>query len=855
MASLGELTVALKAQTDGFTAKFGDAGKVVRAFEKAANDAAKAQRYMEQAGGGTIKTLRQLDQEARAAAKAQRQLEAETRRAAKALEMQQRAEDRSSKRGGFSAIRGIATEMNSFLSILQRVGAVMSGVFKMMEDGARAATAESFFRNAGKSIGEYRTATHGLVADAELMKKANLADSMGLSESTFKTLAQVATAAAAKTGQSFDYMFNSIVVGTARSSRLLLDNLGIIVSVKEANEKYAKSLKESDTAGQYANMTITQMSENLSDEAKKLAFAEEVTRKSKDTLVEYGNATVTASERFDSFAAAYENLRISIAQNLFSSDYLDNVTSVIVALTTMIDRLKHVAVLQMLPQAIVATGKGMLSDPLGKEGMSPVQRLMTELYASLEDAEVRAFDATVNLKKYLEKSGVDYQHALSMTSADIENFSSLYGDEIGKQIVLFQKLNDSLKNSPFMAAKKAGADGRPGLDQPEVGGGKKSTEKEPQYKNTFDWMEAYNENLKDQVKIQEANTKRLAKQEEDADKYQKALAKAQQDYLDAKAEELKKFLESIDAWKKAMDESAATKIGIGASALSGDVTGLVTSLGEVLGGLMGMPAAGGAIGSFLGPILEEIKPVADLFLQLTEAAKRLITNGFGELLNTIGPLGDALMGFLVASGNLLASAIRPLLPIFIMAVHALSFFLDVLTAVVVVFSPLIEVLMSLTTLLLGMIAPIESIVNMFLGFAGIEFEGNIITGGLEAVGNVLLDGAIGINNAFVALVRSIGEWLTDTVGEDFGLSTFGKELTRDDFELDPAAVEATEDNTDKTADNTRAVRDLTREFRNLPSGYKVNNAIYNATAPGRPGALPIGLMPGFSPRDQFRGRL
>jgi hypothetical protein len=44
------------------------------------------------------------------------------------------------------------------------------------------------------------------------------------------------------TGQSITEAFNDITMGVARQSRLILDNLGIIIRVEEANELYAKSL-------------------------------------------------------------------------------------------------------------------------------------------------------------------------------------------------------------------------------------------------------------------------------------------------------------------------------------------------------------------------------------------------------------------------------------------------------------------------------------------------------------------------------------------------------------------------------------------------------------------------------------
>lgn len=80
-----------------------------------------------------------------------------------------------------------------------------------------------------------RTATKGTTSDIELMKAAVQSDKFGLKTSALPTLLEYAGRVAKDTGQSVDYLVNSIVTGIGRKSPLILDNLGISASaLKEA---------------------------------------------------------------------------------------------------------------------------------------------------------------------------------------------------------------------------------------------------------------------------------------------------------------------------------------------------------------------------------------------------------------------------------------------------------------------------------------------------------------------------------------------------------------------------------------------------------------------------------------------
>jgi hypothetical protein len=76
-------------------------------------------------------------------------------------------------------------------------------------------------------LSELRKATRGTVSDLDLMKSAVQANNFQIPLEQLGSLLKFAHLRAQQTGQSVDYLVNSIVMGIGRKSPLILDNLGI----------------------------------------------------------------------------------------------------------------------------------------------------------------------------------------------------------------------------------------------------------------------------------------------------------------------------------------------------------------------------------------------------------------------------------------------------------------------------------------------------------------------------------------------------------------------------------------------------------------------------------------------------
>ena len=183
------------------------------------------------------------------------------------------------------------------------------------EGAAIAQTADSFDRlmasmGAGPGVLQgLRDASLGTVDDMTLMSST-----MTLLAGTSQTLGMAMVDAAprlmeiAKAANKLNpalgdtaFMYQSIATGVKRAQPLILDNLGIVVKVGEANEAYAASL------GKTAN--------ELSAAEKQQALLNEVLRQGEVLIDQAGGTTESATDAYAEFKANIENTKDSMKAN------------------------------------------------------------------------------------------------------------------------------------------------------------------------------------------------------------------------------------------------------------------------------------------------------------------------------------------------------------------------------------------------------------------------------------------------------------------------------------------------------------------------------------------------------------
>jgi len=160
---------------------------------------------------------------------------------------------------------------------------------------------EAMARDAGLSLESMRKSAAGTVSDFELMRKANVALT-GAGEDLSKELGQnlprlleIARAASRATGESVDFLFESLVTGVKRSSPMMIDNTGLALRLSEANQAMADSM----------GVAV----DELTAEQKQIAILR-ATVKAGDKMVEqFGGGAVTAAERLAQFRVQIQNAK------------------------------------------------------------------------------------------------------------------------------------------------------------------------------------------------------------------------------------------------------------------------------------------------------------------------------------------------------------------------------------------------------------------------------------------------------------------------------------------------------------------------------------------------------------------
>ena len=136
--------------------------------------------------------------------------------------------------GGNLMTKGVELATNAVTSLISETGDMIKQGVELAKQGEGIRI--SFERlGRGDILQGLREATHGTVTDLELMKAAVKFNDFKLPVEELGTMLAFAQQKAKDTGQSVDYMVDSIVTGLGRKSLMILDNLGL--SAAEIKER------------------------------------------------------------------------------------------------------------------------------------------------------------------------------------------------------------------------------------------------------------------------------------------------------------------------------------------------------------------------------------------------------------------------------------------------------------------------------------------------------------------------------------------------------------------------------------------------------------------------------------------
>jgi len=174
---------------------------------------------------------------------------------------------------------------------------------------ARADSLNIAFKNLGSSVGfnedslnKFRQATNGTVSDVDLMIQANNAMLLGIVENdeAFAELIDNAQRLAKAVGQDALFGIESLTTGIGRQSKLMLDNLGIVLDTNLAYEKFAQ-----------ANGKAVK---DLDENERKQAFIQAALESTASKVAELGEETLDTNDTIAQLDVAMENLKIAFGE-------------------------------------------------------------------------------------------------------------------------------------------------------------------------------------------------------------------------------------------------------------------------------------------------------------------------------------------------------------------------------------------------------------------------------------------------------------------------------------------------------------------------------------------------------------
>ena len=137
-------------------------------------------------------------------------------------------------------VKNMTRSFTGYAAGLMSIGAVAGKLHDTVTEAVQLAKSAEGVRLAFNRLNDpgildgLRKATHGTVTDVELMKAAVKFNDFKLPLEELGTMLAFAQQKAKDTGQSVDYMVDSIVTGLGRKSLMILDNLGLSASeIKE----------------------------------------------------------------------------------------------------------------------------------------------------------------------------------------------------------------------------------------------------------------------------------------------------------------------------------------------------------------------------------------------------------------------------------------------------------------------------------------------------------------------------------------------------------------------------------------------------------------------------------------------
>tara|TARA_Y100001938_G_scaffold118771_1_gene164302 strand:- start:3188 stop:4891 length:1704 start_codon:yes stop_codon:yes gene_type:complete len=232
-------------------------------------------------------------------------------------------------------VKGLTGSLRAMAGGLATTAAAYKG-FSVAVESVRLAGqlegVENAFNNLRKEAGfsentfqKLDRALNGTADRMTIMEQANNAMLLGIAESDDQMAEMFDTAQrlAQAVGQDATFGIESLVTGLGRQSKLMLDNLGIIVDVDKANREYAASLGKT--------------AKELTDAERKQAFINKALSEGKRLVEGMGKEQLTTAQTLEQLTAGYTDLKVAIGESLIDVGAVGFVEEFVTSLKGLLD--------------------------------------------------------------------------------------------------------------------------------------------------------------------------------------------------------------------------------------------------------------------------------------------------------------------------------------------------------------------------------------------------------------------------------------------------------------------------------------------------------------------------------------
>lgn len=299
---------------------------------------------------------------------------------------------------------------------------IFSGMKQIADEGVEMAQAADGVTHAfrqlddGHILDNLRKATKGTVTDLDLMKAAVQAKDFRIPLEELGKYLQFAQLKAQQTGQSVEYMTNSIVTGLGRKSVMILDNLGI--SASEVNEQIKQGAEFTQAVANIVDKQLAAAGESYVSAADR-ASAAAVNLKNKQ--LELGEVLLPLKERYDSAFGLMQVKLIDLLKWVIQNrDVLGTLTAAIGAYVLAMKAAAAISALHV--KSLIQEKVQMLTNiSVTKAATTAVKAFNASLKANLIGLFVSALASAATYFVLFRKSSSEATDSLKDANAELMN--------------------------------------------------------------------------------------------------------------------------------------------------------------------------------------------------------------------------------------------------------------------------------------------------------------------------------------------------------------------------------------------------------------------------------------------------